>query len=222
MIKNGSNSYVNKLTYCFKDRIRLSTPVYRVKRFANHVEITSSTMSAEKFDYVFFACHSDQALSMIEHPDNIEQEILSAFPYQDNEAVLHTDTSLLPSRKLAWASWNYHRTHNQDKPVAVTYNMNILQNIQSQETFCVTLNNTAEIDESRIIKRMHYAHPLFTLDGIRAQSRHSELNGKNRCFYAGAYWRYGFHEDGVVSALRALDDFKESINHEQQNLRRAS
>lgn len=224
VIKDGSNSYVDKLINGFKDKIRLGAPVRIVKRLPTHVEITTDDMKAEKFDYVFFACHSDQALAMLEKPDDLENDILSVFPYQDNEVILHTDTRLLPDRKLAWAAWNYHRTGDLVKPVAVTYDMNILQGIESKDTFCVTLNNTAAIDESKILKRLNYAHPLFTQLGIHAQTRHSELNGNNRCFYAGAYWRYGFHEDGVVSALQALDDFEEKAGyeHEQQAIRRAS
>ena len=221
VIKGGSSAYVKKLTQGFSQQIRLNSPVQRVKRFATHVEITTDDMQSEKFDYVLFACHGDQALKMLSSPDSFEQNVLSAFTYQDNEAILHTDTKLLPRRKLAWAAWNYHNTDNQSSPVAVTYNMNILQGIRSAETFCVTLNNTRAIDESKIIKRLHYAHPLFTQEAISSQSKHSTLNGLNRCFYAGAYWRYGFHEDGVVSALNTINDFKEHIKHEQQTIRRA-
>lgn len=221
VIKGGSKSYVSKLTQGFKDNIRLSSPVHRVKRLATHVEISSDSMQNEKFDYVFFACHSDQALNMLSEPDYFEQEILTAFPYQDNEAILHTDTRLLPKRKLAWAAWNYHNTSSTAAPAAVTYNINLLQGIQANDTFCVTLNNTQAIAESKIIKRLHYSHPLFTQRGIAAQAEHANLNGRNRCYYAGAYWRFGFHEDGVVSALDTLNDFEEHIYHEQQTIRRA-
>lgn len=222
VIKNGSNAYVDKLINGFKDTIRLGSPVRKVKRLPQHVEITTDEVTAEKFDYVFFACHSDQALAMLEQPDSFENTILSSFPYQDNEVILHTDTRLLPKRKLAWAAWNYHRTGDLVNPVALTYDMNILQGIQSKDTFCVTLNNTDAIDESKILKRLNYSHPLFTQHGIQSQTQHSELNGNNRCFYAGAYWRYGFHEDGVVSALQALKDFEEQTVHEQQIILRAS
>jgi len=221
VIKGGSNAYVDKISASYREKVRLSTPVKQVKRFATHVEITTDNMLAEKFDYVFFACHSDQALNMLDQPDQFEQKILNAFPYQSNDVVLHTDTQLLPERKLAWASWNYHRLENKSTPVAVTYNMNILQGLDCPETFCVTLNNSHAIDESKIIKRLQYMHPLFTQQTLEAQKQHSELNGLNRCFYSGAYWRYGFHEDGVVSALTALEDFKEKTDYAQQNLRRA-
>ncbi len=222
VIKNGSRAYVSKLIKPFEDRIRLNSPVRNIKRLPTHVEITTDDTQAEKFDYVFFACHSDQELQMIEKPHALEHEILSAFPYQDNEVILHTDTNMLPKRKLAWAAWNYHRTGDLVNPVAVTYNMNILQGIESADTFCVTLNNTAAINEEKILKRLNYAHPLFTREGLIAQQRHHELNGTNRCFYAGAYWRYGFHEDGVVSALNTIKDFKEHVSYAQQTIRRAS
>ena len=222
VIKNGSRSYVQALTRDFRDRIRLRAPVRSVRRFSNHVEISSDDMEAERFDYVFFACHSDQAMAMLDQPDALEREILGAFPYQDNQAILHTDTALLPKRKRAWAAWNYHRRNDPEQPVAVTYDMNILQGIDSPHTFCVTLNNTSAIDESKILRRMHYAHPLFTADSMQSQQRHAELNGNKRCYYAGAYWRYGFHEDGVVSALNALNDFQEHVRYAQQTIRRAS
>ncbi len=221
VIKGGSRQYLEKLTQGFHDRIRLNCPVKKVIRHQDHVEVFTDSIGRERFDYVFFACHSDQALKMIEAPTSTETEILGAFPYQSNEVILHTDSSLLPKRKLAWAAWNYHRTGNLVNPVAVTYDMNILQGIDSEHTFCVTLNNTQAIDESKIIKRLNYDHPLFTQGGIDAQSQQGKINGINRCFYAGAYWRNGFHEDGVVSALNAIEHFRE-VNCAQQDLRRAS
>ncbi|MCW8956120.1 MAG: FAD-dependent oxidoreductase [Gammaproteobacteria bacterium] len=222
VIKGGSQVYVDKLTASFADRVRLNSAVRKVQRKSNHVEVITDNMGVEKFDYVFFACHSDQALEMLDQANAIETSVLSAFPYQSNEVVLHTDTSLLPRRKLAWASWNYHRLQSQTQAVAVTYNMNILQGLDSPETFCVTLNNSAVIDESKIIKRLQYMHPIFTQYSIAAQKMQAQLNGTNRCFYAGAYWRSGFHEDGVVSALNTISDFKERLGYEQQNIRRAS
>ncbi len=225
VIQGGSNSYVEKLTADFRQKIRLNTPVRKVLRHADHIEVITDNYGSENYDYVFFACHSDQALAMLEQAEQLETDILEAFPYQSNEVILHTDTSLLPEKKLAWAAWNYHRTGNLHNPVAVTYDINILQGINSKDTFCVTLNNTPAIDESKIIKRLKYDHPLFTREGVHAQTRHQELNGTNRCFYAGAYWRNGFHEDGVVSALDAIRDFNHLIEGDadaQQALRRAS
>ncbi len=221
VIDGGSRNYVEALSRSYRDRIRLNEPVYRIDRKPGGVEISGPNTQAEKFDYVFMACHADQALAMLGTADAFEREILNAFPYQQNEAVLHTDASILPRQRRAWAAWNYHRRADYTRPAAVTYNMNILQGLRSRHTFCVTLNNNEAIDESRILRRMQYAHPLFTEKGMLAQQRHCEINGHHRCFYAGAYWRYGFHEDGVVSAIHALQHFNEHLGYEQQTVRRA-
>jgi len=134
--------------------------------------------------------------------------------------VLHTDTSLLPRNRRAWAAWNYHRLDRQHDKVAVTYNMNMLQGIVAPETFCVTLNNDAAIDPGKVIRQVHYEHPVFTQAAVAAQPRQREINGVRRTWYCGAYWRNGFHEDGVVSALDALQHFREQTDHAQQPLRR--
>jgi len=134
--------------------------------------------------------------------------------------VLHTDDSVLPQRRLAWAAWNYHILPRQQGRVALSYNMNILQSIKAPVEFCVTLNNTRAIDPARIIKRLNYSHPVFTPEGVKAQARQHEINGVNRTYFCGAYWRFGFHEDGVVSALGALQHFQEQ-QHAQLSLRRA-
>lgn len=218
VIKNGSSEYVKPLVVDHRDKIKLSAAVQSVRRANNKVYVKAVGCEEEVFDYAFIASHSDQALAMLDEPTSLESEILSAIPYTDNEAVLHTDQALMPKRRLAWAAWNYHLLKQKKERVALTYNMNILQNLKSQHTFCVTLNNTEAIDESKIIKRMQYTHPFFTLEGVKAQQRHSEINGCNRVFYCGAYWRYGFHEDGVVSALNALKDFSRMTNNEQQDL----
>ena len=135
-----------------------------------------------------------------------ERETLGAIPYQPNDVVLHTDASLMPRRRLAWAAWNYHILRRAEDRVSVTYNMNILQGIDAPVEFCVTLNNTAAIDRSKIIARFEYRHPMFTPDAVAAQQRHAEISGVDRTYYCGAYWRYGFHEDGVVSALAAVKE----------------
>ncbi len=221
VIKGGSREYVRKLIGSYRDRIRLNSRVVSVRRFKDHVEVTTTGHDTSRYDAVFIAGHSDQALNMLADASAEEQEVLSAIPYQRNEAVLHTDASLLPKRRLAWAAWNYHLMTQQHERAALTYNMNILQGLESAQPFCVTLNNTAAIDESRIIRRMHYDHPVFTSEGIKAQQRQHEINGANRTYFCGAYWRNGFHEDGVVSALNALDHFKEHL-HAQLYLPRAS
>jgi predicted NAD/FAD-binding protein len=146
----------------------------------------------------------------------LEREVLCAIPYQENEAVLHTDTTLLPRMRRAWAAWNYHvpDTRRADGPprATLTYNMNILQSLTSRHTFCVTLNHTGHIAPERILKRLTYHHPLYTPEGVAAQQRQHEINGVNRTYFCGAYWRYGFHEDGVVSALNALKHFEQSTD----------
>ena len=205
VIKGGSKSYVTALTSAFKDKIRLNCPVDSVERTSAGVKI-SSTYGEEHFDAVFMACHSDQALSILSQPSKVEQEVLGAINYQPNEVLLHTDHTVLPKRKRAWAAWNYHLLDADQGQVPVTYNMNILQGLDSAEQFCVTLNNSGAIDPSKVLKRMRYAHPIYTVEAVAAQARHSEINCDG-IYYCGAYWRYGFHEDGVTSALNALDQF---------------
>jgi predicted NAD/FAD-binding protein len=166
------------------------------------------------------ACHGDQALRLLSDPSMSEEQVLGAFQYQPNEAILHTDKSLMPKRRRAWAAWNYHIPAYTQERVAVTYNMNILQGIEAPATFCVTLNHSLAIRPEKILGRFQYRHPVFTPESIEAQKRQAEINGAYRTYYCGAYWRNGFHEDGVVSALSALDHFKERLEHEQRNLRR--
>jgi len=209
-ITNGSASYVSALTESFKDKIRLNTPVVSVRRLAASVRVKPLHGEEEKFDYVFFACHSDQALKLLSDKKANEIEILSAIPYQENTIFLHHDISMMPKRKLAWAAWNYHVTNPHAEQVTVTYNMNVLQNLQSKEPLLVTLNHTNLINPAKVIKRLKYMHPIYTLAGAAAQARHAEISGKNRTGFAGAYWRNGFHEDGVVSALEAIKHFEQA------------
>jgi len=210
VVEGGSSSYIAPLTESFKQHIRLNCPVSRVERDVDGVTLHSAAGS-ERFDRVIFACHSDQALALLAEPTRIEHEILGALPYADNDVVLHTDTRLLPKRPLAWASWNYRLGGPADQPAAVTYDMNILQGIQSDTTFCVSLNQTAAIDPSKILARYTYAHPQYSLAGTQAQARWEELLGANRSYFCGAYWANGFHEDGVVSALRVAREFGEQL-----------
>lgn len=221
VIKGGSREYVRALTEPFRDRIRTNQAVTAVKRTPGHIEVRTSTGRIERFDHVFIASHSDQALRMLSNPDRLERAVLGAIPYQNNDVVLHTDTSLLPRSRRAWAAWNYRRSSGSRQRVSVTYNMNMLQGIDAAETFCVTLNDTGSIDPEQILRRMQYDHPVFTPGGVAAQRRHAELNGRQRTWYCGAYWRYGFHEDGVVSALNAVKHFREYLQHAQPSLRRA-
>jgi predicted NAD/FAD-binding protein len=221
VIKGGSREYVRRLTEPFLNSIRLNEAVVSIERLPGHVELRTTAGVTERFDYVFVASHSDQALAILSDATQAERDILGAIPYQSNEAVLHTDTSLLPKRKRAWAAWNYLRRRGDPGPVSVTYNMNILQELQAPTTFCVTLNDTQAINPDKIICRMQYQHPVYTAAGVAAQQRQRDINGKRRTWYCGAYWGYGFHEDGVVSALNALQDFREHITYAQPSLRRA-
>ena len=219
-ISGGSREYVGKLTAPFADRIRLNTPVCGLRRFADRVEVHTDASAPESFDAVFLACHSDQALAVLQDPSEVEHTVLSAIRYQDNEAVLHCDESLMPSRRRAWASWNYHVPANAREHVAVTYNMNILQGLAAERQYLVTLNHSEAIGEQHILRRVQYQHPVFSLEAVAAQSRQAELNA-GRTYFCGAYWRHGFHEDGVVSALNAVAHFEERLSRGQLHLRRA-
>jgi predicted NAD/FAD-binding protein len=221
VIKGGSNSYVEKLVAGYRDRIRLNAPVETVRRFPDRVEVRVRGHEAEKFDHVFMACHADQALRMLADPSPKEEQVLGNFRYQPNEAVLHTDSSLMPKRRRAWAAWNYHIPAHSQQRVALTYNMNILQSIEAPVQFCVTLNHAHAIHPDKVIKRIQYSHPVFTPRAVNAQKKHADINAGRRTYFCGAYWRNGFHEDGVVSALNALRHFKDNLKHEKRDLLRA-
>jgi predicted NAD/FAD-binding protein len=206
VVEGGSRTYVEAMTRSFHDRIRLQTPVQSVRRFPTRVDVQPRLGLNEPFDHVIFACHSDQALRILgDGATTSERTILSAFPYERNVAVLHSDTSLLPRTRRAWASWNYRLTGEETAPASVTYNMNILQGIRSQHTFCVTLNDESRISPKRVLRRIEYHHPVFTIRRAAAQARHAELLNSNNTSFCGAYWRNGFHEDGVVSAMAVVN-----------------
>ncbi len=220
VIAGGSHRYVQALTAPYADRIRLSAPVQRIVRRTDQIFVHLADGTKERFDRVFLACHSDQALNLVDAPTRAERDVLSAIPYQENEAVLHTDTSILPSRKKTWAAWNYHVPARPQHRVAVTYNMNALQGLDAKTTFLVTLNSAESIDAEKIIHRVTYNHPVFNQEGIRAQRRHREINGAGGIYYCGAYWGFGFHEDGVRSGLAAVEAFEEDSRHEKRYLQR--
>ena len=208
VIKGGSKSYVQKIIEGFKENILLSSPVSEVVRDSDGIKVYhDKDKEPQQFDKVIFATHSDQALSLLKDPSEKELSILGSLPYQKNIAILHTDVSLMPKIKTTWSSWNYLLSSDQGKPVTLTYNMNILQSLDAKPDFLVTLNSTGEIDTTKIIKKIEYHHPLFTVDGVQAQSRKKEISGINNTFYCGAYWGNGFHEDGVNSALEVCRDF---------------
>jgi len=212
VIKGGSKTYVEAMTRGFRQNIRLATPIAHVRRAYDHVEVIPRQGLPERFDHVVFACHSDQALGILaEQATPAEREILSQFPYSRSIAVLHTDTRLLPDRRKAWASWNYRVTGEPDAPASVTYDMNILQSLDCETTYCVTLNDGKRIDPAKVIDKFVYHHPIFTIGRAAAQARHHELIGPNRTSFCGAYWRNGFHEDGVVSALQVVNWLRKSL-----------
>ncbi|MDE8604305.1 FAD-dependent oxidoreductase [Marinomonas sp. RSW2] len=205
VIEGGSSAYLQPLVAKFKDRIQLGARIAHVQRSGHDVVIQFEDGAQQTFDQVVFACHSDEALRLLADPTQDEHAILSAIPYRNNDVVLHTDTRLLPKKKLAWSSWNYHLGADQTKPATLSYNMNILQHFSSDTTYVVTLNQTDMIDEDKIIGRYQYAHPTFSLEGIKAQDRWADINGVKNTWFCGAYWRNGFHEDGCWSGVRVAN-----------------
>ena len=207
VIQGGSRRYVEALTAAYHDRVRLNCPVARIRRHPHGVEVQPSRGEAEHFDRIVIATHSDQALGMLADPSDREREILGAFPYQENSTILHTDATLLPRRRAAWASWNYYLPAGRQERATVTYHMNRLQGLSAPAEFCVTLNRDRDIDPARIIKKIMYHHPAYHRQAPLAQKRWAEINGVNNTYFCGAYWGYGFHEDGVVSALNVCRQF---------------
>lgn len=204
VIKGGSRAYLGPLVQGFSDRIRTACPVHKVRRSDEQVVLVLANGSTEYFDQVVMACHSDQALALLEHSSEAEQQILGAIPYQHNDVVLHTDDSLLPARQLAWSSWNYWLRSARQRAV-LNYNMNILQGIDAPVTFCVTLNASEAIAADKILGQYRYSHPVFSLASVAAAGRWQEINGVNRSWFCGAYWGNGFHEDGVNSGIRVAE-----------------
>jgi uncharacterized protein len=210
-VAGGSARYVNALIAPFRERVRLRTPVRSITRAEGYVEIATAAAGgsgSERYDHVVLATHSDQALALLSDPSPQEIKLLGAIPYQRNEAVLHTDSTLLPRRHAARAAWNYHLLREPKPLSTVTYYMNHLQRLHADRDFCVTLNRTEAIDPAKVIRSISYSHPVYTPDGLVAQSQHASISGlAHRTHYCGAYWGSGFHEDGVLSALRACEPF---------------
>ncbi len=203
VVPGGSREYVRAMLNALDGRIdlKLESPVQNVIRHDRGVELLAGSVTCA-FDQVIFACHSSQALSLLEQPSKSEEEILGGIGWQCNEVILHSDTRWLPKRKRAWASWNYRLSEHDEVRACVTYNMNILQGLpEGSPLFCVTLNPGSPIDERFVWRRFEYEHPLFTPQSALAQARRKEINGQQRSWYCGAYWYNGFHEDGVRSAL---------------------
>jgi predicted NAD/FAD-binding protein len=210
-VRGGSRSYVEALTKPFQGKIRLRTPVARIRRHPESVEVAPREGPPERFDRAIIAVHSDQALNLLADPSAEEEKILSALPYQENQTVLHTDDSVLPRNLSARASWNYHLPRDPQDRVFLTYSMNRLQSIPAPAEICVTLNPPAGIDPGRVHFQTVYHHPRFSVEALRAQREHDRLNGVRRTYFCGAYWGYGFHEDGVNSALTVLRHFGKGL-----------
>ena len=219
VIRGGSREYVKRLTAPYAARIRLNTPVDSLVRQPHQVFVRLKNGAVAHFDQVFIACHSDQALALLGDASPQEREILGAITYQENEALLHTDTRLMPRKRLAWAAWNYHIPSEPAERVAVTYNMNILQTLNANEQFLLSLNRSDQIDPAKVLGSYVYHHPVYTAAAVAAQRRRHEINGVRRTYYCGAYWGYGFHEDGVKSAQDSLAEFTRR-HHAQSNLQR--
>jgi predicted NAD/FAD-binding protein len=201
-VEGGSWQYVERLTADMRTCIRARARVRSVRRLSRVAEVGLEGGRVEAFDQVVIAAHADEALALLADPSEAERRILGAIRFQENDVVLHTDASLLPRRRAAWASWNYRIPREKGARPSVTYHMNRLQGLAAPVDFCVTLNGGGEVDPARVIAEMTYRHPVFDLAASEAQRRHGAISGVNRTHYCGAYWGYGFHEDGVVSALR--------------------
>jgi uncharacterized protein len=199
-VVGGSASYVEALVAPFRDRIRTGSPIEQVTRTDGGVDIVARGHGAERFDQVILACHSDQALDLLTDPTDQERSVLGAIRYQPNVATLHTDASLRPRARRAWASWNYHVTDAGSTSPMLTYWMNRLQSIDSRHEICVTLNRHDEIDPGSVLGRFGYDHPVYDEGTLAAQRRRDEIQGRGGTWFAGAYWGYGFHEDGMASA----------------------
>lgn len=210
-VSGGAKRYVERLTQPFRDRIRLRCPVLSVRRTPNQVEVQPAQGPMETFDEVIFASHADQTLSILQDADSPERAVLGSFGYQENEAVLHTDTDVLSRNRRCWASWNYHVARTSEDRATVTYNLNQLQNIDSPDTFLVTLNRTAQVRPEKSLRHLRFHHPVYTREAVAAQMRWHEISGVRRTHYCGAYWGFGFHEDGVNSALAVARCFGKTL-----------
>jgi predicted NAD/FAD-binding protein len=204
-IRGGSRTYVERLLERFGGAVRAGSPVRAVARMPHGVLVVADGVPAKLFSEVVIAAHADQALAMLADPTPAEREVLGAFPYAVNDAVLHTDESVMPRRRRAWASWNYHLGREARGRTAVTYWMNNLQRLDAERDYFVSLNLADRIASEAVIEAFEYAHPLVTRESVAAQGRWAEISGADRIHYCGAHWRWGFHEDGCWSALRACE-----------------
>jgi predicted NAD/FAD-binding protein len=211
VVPGGSFRYVERLVAPFRRRIRLATPVASVTRVPGGVRVRTAHGEEELFERVVLATHADQSLRLLADARPREREVLSAFTTQPNDVVLHTDARLMPRTRRAWASWNVHLARVPSELPAVTYWMNRLQRLSEPRDYFVTLNRTAEIEPERVLARFTYRHPLYTRAAVAAQARHAEIDGRDGVHFCGAYWGYGFHEDGVKSAEAVLSRFPQVV-----------
>ncbi len=211
VIRGGSKRYVEKLTAGFRDRIRTGAPVASIQRAGDHVLVIPRNGPAERFDEVVIAAHGDEALAMLKDATPEERRILGSFRFQENVAVLHTDKRLMPRHRRTWAAWNAYVPRHPTGRVALTYDMNLLQSLTCREEYLVTLNRGDDIDPTKILRTIRYQHPVFSRDGVAAQKEHSVISGKNRTHFCGAYWGFGFHEDGVNSAIAVARHFGKGL-----------
>lgn len=208
VLKGGSSAYIPKLTANFEKNIHLSTPITSVTRSATGVTLNETL----HFDHVIFACHANQAMEILKDPSIQEKKVMGGFSYRPNDVILHTDTSVLPTKKIGHASWNYYLPKVQLDRVAVTYHMNILQGINAPETFLVSLNMDHLIDPKKVIKKIPYAHPVYSQAAVTSQKQWQTIsNLDTRTHFCGAYWGNGFHEDGVKSALKVTSAFGQNL-----------
>ena len=200
VVRGGSSTYVSALRARWQVQERLRCPVRSVTRDAHGV-IVDSVVGSERFDRIVLACHSDQALALLGDASDAERDVLGAIAYQPNDVVLHTDASLLPRHRKAWAAWNAFVPGTPGAPCTVSYCMNLLQGLRSPEPFVVTLNRSEAIDPAKVLRRLHYQHPVYNAVSVAAQRRKDRIQGRNHTWFAGAYWGWGFHEDGMRSAV---------------------
>lgn len=200
VVSGGSSSYIGALESNWQASVRLGTAVQAIGRNDDAVLLTTGA-GEETFDQVVLACHADDALALLSDPSRDEASVLGAMRFQDNDTVLHTDARVLPQRRAAWAAWNAYVPAEPEAHCTVSYYMNLLQSIDSPEPFIVTLNRSQDIDPGKILARMNYRHPVYDHASVAAQGRRSEINGVRRTWFAGAYWGFGFHEDGLRSGV---------------------
>lgn len=210
VVKGGSRQYINALLKRFPGKVYTSTPVDSIRRVYNGVTLSVGGDTLP-FDAVVFACHSDQALKLLSDPSQAETEVLGAIPYQDNLMQLHADESVLPVNPQAWASWNVHVDDALSERCTVSYHMNTLQNLNAPVEFIASLNSADRVDPNKVFVERHYSHPVYTEQTLAAQQRWSDISGKQHSYFCGAYWGWGFHEDGVSSALRVVEQLRRAL-----------